>query len=162
MHLATSTKSSLIHLIEGIATFASTNCHTKNAVPFSVDVKDKQAASRKALGKYNGNILRVKDILRARLCFPDEGSLICGLCYLFKSMRCQIQDAAGDDTATVIELARIKNLFGKQFPLECLVPSPLPTGYRHLIVNVRFGNGLVAGNFFLVRRFHYLQSYFDR
>ena len=142
MDLAVSTKTSLLRFVEGIASFASANCRKRHAVTFSVDVKDPHVASRKAYQKYQGDILLVKDILRARLSFPDEGSLVCGLSYLFKNTKIQHGE---DDAGSSIALTRIKNLFYRQVPQQCLSPSPLPTGYRHVLVNVRLENGLLAG-----------------
>ena len=141
---AESAKAAFTVLIEGIAAFASRNCRTSNAIRFSVDVKDQQVAEQKASRKYSGDHLRVKDILRAQLCFPEEGALVCGLCYLLESGK--LPTESGDsESDEKFELSRIKNLFGKEFPLENWAPSPLPTGYRHIIVNVRFSSGLLAG-----------------
>lgn len=147
------TKLPFSDLIESIAAFASNNCRANNAVSLSVDVKDKRAAMQKASRKYNGDLLRVKDILRARLCFPDEGTLVCGLCYLLKNTELPVKNKEQvDDAGAAVELARIKNLFGRKSPLEDLTPSPLPTGYRHVLVNVRFDNGLLGGKHLLLIR----------
>jgi len=140
-------KSYFSQLTEEIAAFASTNCRSSAAVKFAVDIKDKEAAKRKALRKYNGDVRRVKDILRARLCFPDEGTLVCGLHHLFTVTK--LPNTPGDSKSdATVELARLKNLFRKEFALESVTPSPLPTGYRHLLLNVRFESGLLAGTYF--------------
>lgn len=38
-----------------------------------------------------------------------------------------------------------QNLFFSESPLGILSATPLPTGYRHLLLNIRLENGLLAG-----------------
>ena len=46
---------------------------------YTIDVKDAASIEKKARRKYQGDLLQVKDVLRAQIVFPTEGSLICGL-----------------------------------------------------------------------------------
>jgi hypothetical protein len=117
-------------------------------VSFSVDIKDSCAIQHKANKKYGGNLICVKDILRAQIVFPNESSLLCGLIFLNEySLLSQ-----GDERRAPIvkevglkaEIVRIKNLFAATSNGEpCR--SYLPTGYRHMLLNIRVDDGFLAG-----------------
>lgn len=81
--------------------------------------------------------------------FPDEGSLVCGLMRLISL--CDDSEVKVDqnveDTKIDFEIVRIKNLMSSKSAFGCLSQSPLPTGYRHILVNICLRNGLLAGKF---------------
>ena len=113
---------------------------------------------RKALRKYTGDITRVLDFLRARITFPDEGSLVCALYQLVnlakrdKNAGCTSEEKTGTEERTEteeknessVEIVRLKNLFRTSPRGNTCYPA-LPTGYRHILVNVRLGSGIIAG-----------------
>ena len=45
-----------------------------------------------------------------------------------------------------MKIIRFKNLF-RVSPMGMVVPSDLPTGYRHILVNLRLDDGMVVGEF---------------
>ena len=102
---------------------------------YSVDIKSAESIKRKADFKYGGEMLRVKDILRGFLILPDEDSLL-------NSIICIKQNCA--ESNGEMEIVRFKNLF-KMNVHGALVPTDLPTGYRHIICNIRMKSGIVAG-----------------
>ena len=143
-------------LIDRLAVFASHDYNPSQMygegslrnVAFSVDIKDALAIQRKAGAKYSGELLRVKDVLRAQVVFPTEGSLVCA--FTFLNQYCSISTAS--DTGSEIiheiglkaEIARIKNLFAVDSSGKpCRVM--LPTGYRHLLLNVRLDDSILVG-----------------
>ena len=111
---------------------------------FSVDIKTKEAIIDKANRKYNNDVLQVKDILRGQITLPDEGALVCALVFLSRSCRNSLDSSGRDGKWKGVKIVRIKNLF-KMSMLGTIVPSDLPTGYRHLLMNIRLPNGLLAG-----------------
>lgn len=153
-------ESNLAHftiLIEKVAKFAVHNDARSQSyrskpmnptkVSHSVDIKTTSAIIRKAHRKYSGDILQVKDVLRAQFVFPDEGSLVCALKILNQVCLQSSTDHVGNGKGKKVEsidIVRIKNLFHLS-PLGTIIPSDLPTGYRHLLVNIRLHNGLLAG-----------------
>ena len=102
---------------------------------FSVDVKGNSTIEKKAKRKYEGNVLLVKDALRGQVVFPDEGSLVCGILRLSKV--CKTADTEDSpENQVAVKIVRIKNLFYTSSSLGILSPSPLPTGYRHVLLNI--------------------------
>ena len=112
-----------------------------SSVAYSLGVKTKEAIKKKADRKYAGDILQVKDILRGELVFVDESSLVLALLQLRRLCSNFQEDVTGE---TKFEIVRVKNLFHKS-ALGVLCPSVLPTGYRHILVNVRLNGLLLAG-----------------
>jgi hypothetical protein len=154
LHLAGENHWRFSRLIEKLAVFASQDYHPGQVtgydvdnVSFSVDIKDAAAVQRKAAIKYEGDLMQVKDILRAQVVFPTEGSLICALNFLnqycsvsISQQRCKLVEELG----LRVEIVRIKNLFAiNSTGQPC--PACLPTGYRHILVNVRLDERLIAG-----------------
>ena len=145
--------SDLTNLLRGITEFASHNAKpttgysdSANSVSFSVGVKNYSSIRRKASRRYGGDILQVKDVLRGQVTFPDEAALVCGLHYLSKRCK-QTKNAHSDDSSdpsNKFELVRLKNLF-RTSRLGNPLPSPLPTGYRHILLNVRLDDQIVVG-----------------
>ena len=115
----------------------SDTCFDDNAykrAEYSTNIKSSQAIREKADRKYNGNIMQVRDVLRGRIIFPDEKSLVCGLVRL-----CQINEAKG--SRLKISIVRFKNMFVAASELNCR----LPTGYRHILINLCFDDQLIVG-----------------
>jgi hypothetical protein len=115
-------------------------------ISYTVSLKDILAIDMKAKRKYDGDVLQVKDVLRGSIIFPNEGSLLCGLIRL-----AQICDDKTDwevkGQRLKLELVRVKNLFSSESPIGGLDRSPLPTGYRHVLANVRVDGGVLVGRF---------------
>ena len=101
----------------------------------SIGFKDAQAIENKAKYKYQGNILRVKDVLRGCIIFPNEASLVCGLVRLHQMVK-----EKGDKLHNV-SIARMKNMF--TVPEDRL--NTLPTGYQHVLVTLCFNDQFLAG-----------------
>jgi hypothetical protein len=86
--------------------------------------------------------------LRGEITFPDEGSLICGL-YSLHSLaehNGNREKIGSAKSVPSFKIVRLKNLFrttraGNEFY------HSLPTGYRHILVNLRLNGGLIAGMF---------------
>jgi hypothetical protein len=112
-------------------------------VRFSVGIKDTESIIRKAKRKYQGDVLQVKDILRAQILFPTEGGLVCGLIRLIEATKSSNLDNVSSFNG--LSLVRVKNLFAAGSFLGTLRPSPLPTGYRHVLLNFRLKCGLLVG-----------------
>ena len=137
-------------LIKQIATFATNNADPLNpasAVRYSVDVKTADAIMEKAKRKYKGDVLQVKDVLRGQIIFPNESSLACAITSL--------NNVCNDGKVSVgeqepIKIARIKNLFVSRPARTPLIDS-LPTGYRHILITLKFGDGFLAGKFGILR-----------
>ena len=117
----------------------------------SAGVKDYSSIRKKATRKYNGDVSQVKDALRGEITFPDEGSLICGLYSLHNLAEHNGNRKKIGSTKSVpsFKIVRLKNLFrttkaGSEFY------HSLPTGYRHILVNLRLNGGLIAGMFSLL------------
>lgn len=131
-------------LIQEIVTFSSSNSTELGSARSSIGVKKAEDIERKANYKYGGNIMLVKDVLRAQITFMEEGGLVCGLICLLRMTR--LLETARDDTCHgPIELVRVKNLFFNKFQIGAVSASSLPTGYRHMLLNVRMIDGLIAG-----------------
>jgi hypothetical protein len=135
----------LTSIIRDVTAFASVNFSNQKeraSIEFSVDVKDKAAIDRKAKSKYGGDIFQVKDILRSKITFRNEGELVCGLVRLLRKRD------DGSITGTVdgekFSLTRIKNLLSSD-SFSKIPLSPLPTGYRHILLNFRLPDGLIFG-----------------
>lgn len=145
--LAASNLKKFTSIIEDIVNFAlhnklSMSSHDKDHdVSYSVGIKSLESIEKKALRKYAGDVLQVKDALRGQITFPDEGSLVCGLLRLVK--RCK---AAKDKCDLIVEVVRVKNIFQRS-PSGSICVSPLPTGYRHILVTLRLNGLLLAGKF---------------
>jgi hypothetical protein len=122
-----------------------------DCISSSVGVKDYSSIRKKATRKYNGDVSQVKDALRGEITFPDEGSLICGLYSLHNLAEHNGNRKKIGSTKSVpsFKIVRLKNLFrttraGSEFY------HSLPTGYRHILVNLRLNGGLIAGMFSLL------------
>ena len=121
------------------------NLSSNFGTPFSVGIKSESAVVEKAERKYLGDVTLVKDVLRAQIVLPSETQLVLALlslqhiCDFTKPKRGNQQE----NDSLAVNIARIKNLF-RLSPLGTLVPSNLPTGYRHIIVNLRMKSGLIA------------------
>jgi hypothetical protein len=141
------------HIVE----FASGNNRTTTygttgMISYTVGIKKYTSIRRKAALKYNDDILQVKDVLRGQITFPDEAALVCGLFSL--NDLCAKPQQPGPKEASPrgwpkIEIVRLKNLF-RVSPLGNYFPSSLPTGYRHILINIRLGDTLIAGKFLTV------------
>ena len=125
------------NLIEDMVTFAiesSTVLNTREATEFFVNIKIQESIVTKASRKYQGDVLRVKDVLRASIIFLDETALFRCLLYLH-------QYSQSHENFSIV---RVKNLFWSLLA-GSLVPTDLATGYRHVLVNVRLKSGLITG-----------------
>lgn len=157
LHLAGDTHGKFSRLIGRLAVYASQDYNPANMedyedadnVTYSVDIKDAQAIQRKADSKYEGELSQVKDILRAQVVFPTEEALVCAFTLLsqYCSWSSSPQSAASQVVSEVglkAEIVRIKNLFAVTSTGQpCMVD--FPTGYRHLLLNIRPDDGLLAG-----------------
>lgn len=129
-------------LVEDLARFGSKNepFSIDEGEPrtwFSVGLKDATSIERKATIKYDGDCFRVKDVLRARIVFPDDGTLVCSLVRLLWH-----QEHSSDDSTVRIEIVRVKNLITSSCDS---ITQSLATGYRHVLVNVRLDGNILAG-----------------
>jgi hypothetical protein len=125
--------SSFTDFVNEITLFSCKNYRNTVASKCLVGIKAYDAIVEKANRKYNGDIHQVKDILRAKIVLQDEAAIVCALVYLHRM-----------ESADFFSILRIKNLF-RTSSLGQLVPTDLPTGYRHVLVNVRLKTGLIAG-----------------
>ena len=152
--IARSKRGKFYSLIEQLSQFATQNYHptlvqNEFNVSFSVEIKAAEAIQKKAVRKYGGDVTQVKDILRSQLIFPDERFLICALVYLNQLAgvdRTGTPPDSRDSDDFSFEIVRMKNLFCVQ-PSEKFEVSQLPTGYRHVLLNVRTFDGFLAGTF---------------
>jgi len=119
------------HFVQELVDFS-----VKKSVPVSTElhIKKLEDIINKAQRKYQGDILRVKDILRASILFHDEISLYRSLLFLYKYSQSHPE----------IDIVRIKNLFWSLYE-GCMTRTNLPTGYRHVLVSIRLQSGLLAG-----------------
>ncbi|GKY93347.1 hypothetical protein MPSEU_000302300 [Mayamaea pseudoterrestris] len=99
---------------------------------YSVGIKSSEAIDVKAKRKYKGDISQVKDVLRGRIICHDESSLICALVRLHEWTRRRDQEFK-------VSIIRVKNMFA----LSKGAPA-LPTGYRHILVNLSFDDRVIA------------------
>jgi hypothetical protein len=102
-------------------------------INFSLGLKSFDSIEKKAKRKYDGDVLQVKDILRASIIYPTEATLVCGLVYL------RLKHSTIAEDGTRIDIVRFKNMFSDG--------ENLPTGYRHVLVNIRLNGGFLAGTF---------------
>ena len=139
-NLAEKNHEQFVKCVADIATFASNHLETDVTCLLKprTNIKTKEAIIEKARRKYGGDLLQVKDIIRGQLIFPDEASLVRTIKHLHKT-----SNAQGSIVSTY-KLIRLKNLF-RMSPFGNTVPTDLPTGYRHVIVNLRMPNGFLAG-----------------
>jgi hypothetical protein len=132
----------------------STTTSGTTGTSYTVGIKKYTSIRRKAARKYNDDILQVKDVLRGQITFPDEATLVCGL-YSLNDLCAQPQPSGPKEAYRrdwpKIEIVRLKNLF-RVSPLGNYFPSSLPTGYRHILVNIRLGDTIIAGKFLIVFR----------
>lgn len=145
--LAKSHCADFAEIVEDVVRFAKQNFESValgedydelDQIRFVTGVKEKLALEKKAKRKYGGDVLQVRDVLRASVVFPSEGSLVCGLIRLSLIEK--------DTTRRIkVEIVRVKNLLAFESPLETMAKSPLPTGYRHVLVNIRLNGGILAG-----------------
>jgi hypothetical protein len=156
LHMAGEKHGKFSCLIDRLAVFASQDYNpsqledydaSKN-VAFSVDIKDAKAIQQKAKNKYAGELAEVKDVLRAQVVFPTEGSLVCAFAFLNQYCSLSTTQNSGSKIVHEIglksEIVRIKNLFAVN-PTGQPCQVDLPTGYRHLLLTVRLDNGILAG-----------------
>jgi hypothetical protein len=136
--LALDSQDQFMKSVSDIVKFASKQSDTASIIKSNIGMKTRTSIVEKARRKYGGDILQVKDILRGRIVFPDESSMISALVHLHKT-----SDAQGSHVSTY-KLVRLKNLF-RTSSFGNLVPSDLPTGYRHVLVNLRMPNGCLTG-----------------
>jgi hypothetical protein len=135
-------------IIQDIIAFASLNSTNRNEIDWinhSLCVKDLDSINRKAQMKYGGDILQVKDILRGQITFRNEGELVCGLVRLLQTAK--ISTNENKSNSADIALVRIKNLFFRESIMGDIATSSLPTAYRHVLLNLRFIDGLLFGKF---------------
>jgi hypothetical protein len=158
LHMAGEKHGQFSRLIDRLVVFASQDYNpsqmedyddAKN-VAFSVDIKDARAIQQKADNKYAGELLEVKDVLRAQVVFPTEGSLVCAFAFLNQYCFLSSTQSSGSKIVHEIglksEIVRIKNLFAVT-PTGQPCQVDLPTGYRHLLLTVRLDNGMLAGKY---------------
>jgi hypothetical protein len=126
----------------------------ESGVRYLIDVKTAQAIQSKAAFKYDGDMLQVKDILRAKIIFPNEGALLCGLARLKHVGDARGQNSNYEDHQTKVRVVRIKNLFHESSSSGGLVRSTLPTGYRHVLVNVEMNDDFITGKCIFIVRVH--------
>ena len=145
-------------IVNQVVNFSSQNELPNNSlepveVTYSLSLKHRASVRRKADRKYGGDILQVKDVLRGQITFPDGGALICGLYCLNtlakKSVSSHLQGSPKG--LPRIEIVRIKNLF-RTSSIGCSYYKPLPTGYRHILVNLRLNDGILAGKHHMALR----------
>ena len=138
-------------LIDHIAKFSAQNSSPhfdleNENITFSCGVKDYASIRNKAKRKYKGDVSLVKDVLRGQITFPDEGALICGLCHLY-SMAKNGYSGRGiekSQPSVPFQIIRLKNLF-RTSGVNDEVSHALPTGYRHVLINIKFDCGIIAG-----------------
>jgi hypothetical protein len=135
----------IVHDIIAFATMNSSNRNEIETISYSVGVKDQDVINRKAQMKYNGDIFQVKDILRAQITFRNEEELVCGLVRLLQTAKIPTEESTSNSED--ITLIRIKNLFSSESIMGAIGMSPLPTGYRHVLLNLRLKDGLIFGTY---------------
>jgi len=140
-------------IINCIVKYSIQNCSTCtdfecNDIASSCGVKDYASIRNKAKRKYEGDVSQVKDVLRGQITFPDEGSLICGLTSLHNIAHrgCNTTRARLTESYHPFKIVRLKNLF-RRTGINDEIFTNLPTGYRHILVNIEFECGLIAGKF---------------
>ena len=138
-------------LINHIAKFSAQNSSPHfdlegEDITFSCGVKDYASIRNKAKRKYKGDVSLVKDVLRGQITFPDEGSLICGLCHLYSIAKNGYSGKGIEESQPSVpfQIVRLKNLF-RTSGVNDEVSNALPTGYRHVLINIKFDCGIIAG-----------------
>ncbi|KAL3938930.1 MAG: hypothetical protein SGBAC_006251 [Bacillariaceae sp.] len=138
LKLAESYQQSFAKLLGDIATFASLE-NSRSETKHSFGLKQYTAIRSKADRKYGGDIMQVKDTIRGQITFPDETSLICGLLCLHR----KCFNAARKEDMHQFEIVRLKNYFRTVDESDSSL-APMPTGYRHVLINIRIGGTMVA------------------
>ena len=113
----------------------STFLNAHKTTEFSTHTKKQEDILTKAKRKYQGDVLQVKDILRGSILFQDETSLFRSLLFLHHYSQSHPEFC----------IVRVKNLFWSLYD-GYGTRTDLPTGYRHILVNVRLKSGLLAGS----------------
>ena len=151
MKLAEDSKSTLARIVDSIVKFSGQNAPLnpeieQDPVFSTVSVKSSSSAKAKASRKYDDDVTRVLDFLRASIVFPDEGSLVCGLVRLWCLAKETTDNSygRGEKGHPGIEILRLKNHFRTSPAGHAYLP-PLPTGYRHILINIRLETGIIAG-----------------
>ena len=124
---------------EGLARKASSTLSTQSAssqITYSIGIKAEASIVDKSARKYGGDVARVKDVLRSQIVLPDEASIV-------STLLCLQHICSPQTEKSKMKIIRIKNLF-RLSPLGTIVPTDLPSGYRHVLINVRMEDGLVA------------------
>ena len=129
-------EATLVALMEHLASFAVETDF--GYLPCAVSLKDSSAALSKATSKYNGDYSRVLDLLRGRIIFPDEGSLVCALVKLFQLDGSFMFYLNQQEKKVKLRVVRIKNLF------LASEKRKLPTGYRHILLNILLDDRFVV------------------
>jgi hypothetical protein len=133
---------SFSRVVRRIVEFSSQN-DSMREISFDVGLKNYSSIREKAERKYGDDILQVKDVLRGQITFPDESSLVCGLYYLHKICK---GESESSKASSELEIIRLKNLFRTSQGIEAC-HAPLPTGYRHVLINIRIGGTIIAGTY---------------
>eukprot|EP00977_Amphora_coffeiformis_P020329 scaffold8126_cov170-Amphora_coffeaeformis.AAC.3 len=132
-------------LIEHVSSFAVETDF--GYLPFTVSLKDPEAAEWKAKSKYSGDQRQVKDYLRGRIIFPDEGSLVCAIVKLFQlGDNFSFTSKKGEQEQVKLGIVRMKNLFKTKSSgnPDKTTDYQMPTGYRHILLNVVFNDEFIA------------------
>jgi len=95
-------------------------------------VKPVSSIAAKAKRKYDGNVLRVKDLVRSYI--------VCERASILLSVLSRLSSICTRGQAGMQEVCRVKNLFCD----ECA--DRLSTGYRHVLVTIRLADGLLGGS----------------
>jgi hypothetical protein len=138
-------RSSLSELIGSLASFAVETDF--GYLPFTLSIKDAVALKSKASSKYRGDLGQVKDVLRGRIIFPDEGSLVCALVKLQQMSGSALSCVSGDEDKHIdMRVIRLKNTFATTELVQTRTKGGLglPTGYRHILVNVLLDGKFIA------------------
>ena len=125
-----------------------------DTIDYTVSLKQIASIERKAKRNYGGDILQVKDVLRGSILFPSDRSLLCSLICLS-----QLGKNEMEGRQEKVEIVRVKNLFASSSHSKDLDRSHLPTGYRHVLVNVRIDGGILAGKWSGGLRALFLRSF---
>ena len=133
---------SIVRDMVAFASISNSNQSEQATIIYAIDVKDRTAIDRKAKRKYGGDIFQVKDVLRSQITFRNDRELVCGLIRLLQKVNAPADTDVADTEK--IMLIRIKNLLSCNSFSELPI-SPLPTGYRHVLLNLRLPDGLIFG-----------------
>lgn len=136
---------SFSHLVKRIVEFSSQDDSIKD-ITFAVGLKNYSSIKQKATRKYGNDIMQVKDVLRGQITFPNEASLVCGLYFLHNACNTKKMNVNESKGHPEFEIIRLKNLFRTSRGLNPCHP-PTPTGYRHILINIRIGKTIIAGTY---------------